>query len=296
MKKDRKYLPGSEWIYFKIYTGYKTGDELLVNKIFPLLKKYKKLNYIDKYFFIRYADPNFHLRIRMHLVNTVYLGEILIDFNKSFSNLLKDNTIWKIQTDTYVRELERYNFNLINQVESFFYTDSIFILEILSLIRKKMNNSDEIRWLIGLSLIDNTLSLFHNDDSNKYDVMLNMSESFKSEFGFDKYNSKQFNERFRTHKEKVEKIMKCEKYVDEIALAPLYKILEKRNKFLSPIVSEVKKTQANNKIKQDIIADLIHMIINRLIPAKNRLHELILYDFMKRYYSSIIARKKDKKA
>lgn len=295
MKKDRKYLPGSEWVYFKIYTGYKTGDDLLIKKIFPLLKKYEKLNYIDKFFFIRYADPNFHLRIRMHLVQVNYLGEILIDFNNNFSKLLKDNTVWKIQTDTYVRELERYNFNLIDQVESFFHIDSIFILEILSFIRKKMNNNDENRWLIGLSLIDNTLNLFHDDDSKKFDLMFIMSESFKNEFGFNKHNSKQFNERFRAHKEKVEKVMNYEKVIEENDFTHLYKILEKRRKALLPIVLELKKNQIKYRIEQDMISDLIHMVINRLIPAKNRLHELLLYDFAKRYYSSIIARKMDKK-
>jgi hypothetical protein len=34
------------------------------------------------------------------------------------------------------------------------------------------------------------------------------------------------------------------------------------------------------------------MMLNRLFRSKNRLHELVLYDFMNRYYKSELAKEK----
>ncbi|BAR50415.1 hypothetical protein TFKS16_0059 [Tannerella forsythia KS16] len=33
------------------------------------------------------------------------------------------------------------------------------------------------------------------------------------------------------------------------------------------------------------------MSLNRLFRSRNRIHELVLYDFMKRYYNGMLARK-----
>lgn len=35
----RTFLPGSEWVYLKLYTGAKTADELLTDYISPLLNQ-----------------------------------------------------------------------------------------------------------------------------------------------------------------------------------------------------------------------------------------------------------------
>lgn len=48
MKKQCVFIPGDNWVYFKIYTGIKTADILLVNKLFPAINKMIKKNYIDK--------------------------------------------------------------------------------------------------------------------------------------------------------------------------------------------------------------------------------------------------------
>ncbi len=34
----RKFAPGSEWLYLKIYTGIKTADHVLEESIAPLVK------------------------------------------------------------------------------------------------------------------------------------------------------------------------------------------------------------------------------------------------------------------
>ncbi|MBT2620620.1 thiopeptide-type bacteriocin biosynthesis protein [Chryseobacterium sp. ISL-6] len=295
MMKNRKYAPGSEWLYFKIYTGFKTADKLLLNKIYPLITDLKRREYIKQFFFIRYSDPHYHLRVRLHIADQKFLGEIMVLFNKTFSNLLNNNIIWKIQIDTYNQEIERYNIHLIDHIENFFHIDSEYIIKILKTVHTKYNNDEDVKWVICLKLIDSTLDLFCSEEENKLTIISAMSDSFKDEFGFNMYNSKQFNEKYRTNKAKIEAIVSGVDIIEEYSYESLYNICKKRYRDLTLTTSSIKEIQLKKQLSQDIVIDLIHMMINRLIPAENRLHELILYDFVKRYYSSIIARKNNKK-
>ncbi|MFK7749084.1 MAG: lantibiotic dehydratase C-terminal domain-containing protein, partial [Kordia sp.] len=42
----------------------------------------------------------------------------------------------------------------------------------------------------------------------------------------------------------------------------------------------------------DLMGSYMHMLMNRLFKSKNRIHEMVCYDFLYRYYKSMIARKK----
>jgi len=55
MNKKRTFIIGDEWLYFKVYTGYKTADTLLTDTVFPLSQYLLKEKLIDHWFFIRYA-------------------------------------------------------------------------------------------------------------------------------------------------------------------------------------------------------------------------------------------------
>ena len=35
----RTFYPGDEWLYFKLYTGIKTADDILIRSVFPVVKK-----------------------------------------------------------------------------------------------------------------------------------------------------------------------------------------------------------------------------------------------------------------
>jgi hypothetical protein len=64
-KQTRIFEPFSEWVYFKIYTGTKTADKIIINQFSIITQKLKKEDVINKWFFVRYADPKNHLRIRI---------------------------------------------------------------------------------------------------------------------------------------------------------------------------------------------------------------------------------------
>ena len=77
----RSFMPGDEWLYFKIYTGTKTADAILTNIIKPITEKLIKNNIIDQWFFIRYNDPKNHLRIRFHFNKQNSILQIFSELN-----------------------------------------------------------------------------------------------------------------------------------------------------------------------------------------------------------------------
>lgn len=86
--ENRTFIPGSEWIYFKIYTGIKTADTILKNELYNFAREMKEKSLIDKWFFIRYTDPDFHIRLRLHLKETRNFTYIFNRFSDFFPRLL----------------------------------------------------------------------------------------------------------------------------------------------------------------------------------------------------------------
>ena len=59
---ERNFYPGESWLYIKVYGGITACDQLLVDVIYPTIISLKRTKVIVNWFFIRYYDPDFHLR------------------------------------------------------------------------------------------------------------------------------------------------------------------------------------------------------------------------------------------
>jgi len=284
---QRSFIPGSPWVYIKLYTGEKTADDLLIQVIAPIIKKLQKDRCIEKWFFIRYSDPDFHLRIRLLAKDTQNTGEIIQLFYQKLYQRNKFRLVWKIQLDTYNRELERYGEQLIEEAESVFFVDSECVLSIL----ENLNGNENYRWMIALKLIDELLSDFGLNTEAKQKLMEEVSKAFKTEFGFNEFNAKQFNTKFRENKKTVESVLNNS--INEKAFISLFQPIKKRTKRLKPIVEQIKiKSKKENNKVNELLKSYLHMMLNRLFRSNNRIHELILYDFMSRYYTSEMAKEK----
>ncbi|MEZ7884851.1 MAG: thiopeptide-type bacteriocin biosynthesis protein [Bacteroidales bacterium] len=288
MKRD--FIPGSEWLYFKIYTGFKTADNILIHKILPMTNHLTVQKMIDKWFFIRYSDPNFHLRLRLKINDFAYYNEIFKLFSSSFDYTLESGLVTKIMCDTYSRELERYGDKLIDISETFFCIDSIYILQILESLINSVD-PDKDRWCISLKLIDDILNSFEFSLQNKCDLLLELSKDYKKEFGFTNQTQiDQINNKYRTNRSTIDNCF------DENSLVKDYEyFIKERFEKIKPLSQQIIKGyigDRNNLISH--IKSLIHMTMNRLFRSSNRTYELVIYDFLYRYYKSSIARNKNK--
>lgn len=281
----RTFYPGDEWLYFKLYTGIKTADDILIHSVFPVIKKLMREEMITKFFFIRYSDPDFHIRFRMLIKDPGNLGYILQTVNQKLQKACKSSQIYRIQLDTYNRELERYGKDYIEFSESVFSADSECILSILKLLSKKDEN---YRWMVALKMIDCLFEDFGLPLTEKASYIERMSLSFKQEHGFNVHNIKYLNKIYRQRKPEVNLVVShFQKTPEEIRRS--HAILQKRSQKIKKLIQTVKSVPLND------LSSYIHMMMNRLFPSKNRVYELVIYDFLFEHYKSEIARNKHQK-
>jgi thiopeptide-type bacteriocin biosynthesis protein len=201
--------------------------------------------------------------------DTQYIGETIRQFYRQLDRWNKNHLLWKVQLDTYNRELERYNKHLIEEAESVFYADSECILSII----KNLNGNENYRWMIALKLIDTLLSDFGLNLEEKQQLLENLSKSFKIEFGFNEFNSKQFNTKFRENKKIAESVLN--NTLNEPAFISLCQSIKKRSKMLIPIVKQIKVKLKKSSSLNDLLSSYLHMMLIRLFRSKNRQHEML---------------------
>lgn len=286
---QREFIPGSKWVYIKIYTGNKNGEEFFILKIIPIIIYLEKNNYIQKYFFIRYNDPDFHFRIRLFVNKIENISYIISSFHLKVLPYIKSKQIWKIQLDTYMREIERYSSLLIEDSESIFYIDSKYITKLISTIYRLKDES--LRWKISLLLLDSYLNLFKLTIEQKIKVMSFLSSSFKTEFGFNKYNSKQLNLKYREEKNNIELILYANKEINP-SINSIIKNREKEMMHIVDIILRKINCKRCNIEKYELLSHYIHMTFNRLFISNNRIYEMLIYEYMYRHYTSEVAKNK----
>ncbi|WP_338375687.1 thiopeptide-type bacteriocin biosynthesis protein [uncultured Flavobacterium sp.] len=275
---QREFNIGSEWLYYKIYCGVKTADIILLEHLNKKIKFLKENKIIKKWFFIRYNDPENHIRLRFLLFKNSNLNEVTKILQQTFEELQSQNIIWKIQTDTYVRELERYGVSTYEETETIFETDSALMLNYLSL-KNQFSNETTIL-LFSFLAIDSFLNLFELSNLEKLNLLNSMQLSFKLEFNADKNLKKELDKHYRELSNEIELVLEKDK---EEYFQLFEKIDCKSNKLKGsiPILIE--------NLEVDIFSYLnsqIHMMINRQYTSRQREYELIIYDHLHRFYKT----------
>ncbi|QNK62329.1 lantibiotic dehydratase [Pedobacter sp. PAMC26386] len=274
-----EFTLGSEWLYYKFYCGEKTADTILLQSITSITEELIKNKLIDQWFFIRYKDPNNHLRVRFHLKNTQQLAAVIGIIQKQISSFQQEKYIWNTQTDTYKRELKRYGYQLIYLAEEAFYYDSLYVLKMLDLVK-----SQEDEWLKLISCIkgaDDILNCFSLSAEDKILIVTEMRDAYFKEFNGDKKTKQELDSKYRTIRPQIELFFKDE----EKDNAQLKLIIKERFTILNGIFSKIswRDKSAN---RNNFITSHIHMFVNRLFNSSQRKIELVVYDILTKYLSA----------
>lgn len=291
MKVKRNFITGDEWLYYKIYTGHKTSENILTEIIKPVTIELLDKKIIDKWFFIRYGDPKFHLRIRFHLIDSS-IEEIIRLMKSNLEHHIENFHIHSVQTDTYKRELERYGSNTIEEAETLFSYDSIMITEMSDLIEG--DEGEEIRWKFAIKAVDALFSDFGFNMNEKFSIFEILQNNFGREFGIDKNLRKQLDKKFREKRPIIENILKEEGEEYEY-LEPVFRHIYKKSENSKPIVKKIISIKEKNELEvpyNDLLASYSHMLINKIFLIKPRLNEFVIYYLLHKYYKSEIARNK----
>src|SRR6185503_1574212 len=171
---QRRFSPGSEWLYAKLYAGHATSDQILTEAIAPLVHD------LPAWFFIRYGDPHWHVRFRVRGEPAQLYGELMPRLAEHTRAMLADGRMWKLQLDTYEREVERYGGAVgIELAERLFWADSACAIDILGMLSGDAGN--DARWRLALRGIDQLFDDLGFDLALRLAVMRRARDGFAAE-------------------------------------------------------------------------------------------------------------------
>ena len=285
MTVKRKFIPGDEWIYLKIYSGPKFLDDLLINEVYETAESLYAARQIDKFFFLRFTDEGgYHLRLRFHVTDQEFIGTIIILVNSRLDGYVASRIVSRIILDTYNRELERYGHHAIEYIETIFSINSSMILDGLRKLNGEMKSED--RWQLALVLSDNLLDKFGFSLEAKYEISEHCYKFYQEEFKVSKQGKDKIQTKFRESRKKVE-----ECYANPEGFL-IYK--DTIDSIFTSSVAHIKEIiSAHQDPKLDkLMMSLLHMTYNRVFRTKHRLNELVLHSLASNYYRSALGRKK----
>lgn len=270
----RSFVPGSEWVYYKLYCGLNTADSIIINFLKPLTLKLIKNEVIDKWFFIRYQDPEQHLRVRFHLKDIDMIGFLFQQLHAAFKSHIESGLVWDIQIATYNRELERYGENTIEDLESYFYYDSEQVAKII-----KESSNEENRFENVFEYIDDVINVFLPSPEKKNIFLNQMQLNFKKEFLIDKIGKKQLSKKYRVFKNK-NSATNTVRITNRESMA-----------FITAKIKGLERSGGLHVSLEDLLSSIIHMTVNRSFQSRQRFYEMLLYDFLyqknkSQYYKS----------
>jgi thiopeptide-type bacteriocin biosynthesis protein len=276
----RKYFPGEEWVFFKIYLGVKIGENLVTHNLPEFIEYLKKNDIISIWFFIRYTDPAFHIRLRVKLKDINNYGFVINYFQSYFKDKLDSGQIKNLMLDTYDRELERYGYASISNAESIFNLDSELCIQLLTSI--DYYQLAEFKWLIALGVIDCYLTAFEFSDTEKHLFAKKIRDAFAVEFNANKMQRRYFITKFRNYKLYIDNFLDRNK-IDLYDLSWYEKIISIFGKNIHSLF-RTHYIQMDEHELQNFLSSFIHMFLDRFFSSKNRHYEYALYSLIEQFY------------
>ncbi|MEV0499846.1 lantibiotic dehydratase [Streptomyces spectabilis] len=125
------FLPGEEWFYAKVYSSADRQDELIAHQLPRLIEALPHA--VDRWFFVRYRDPDPHLRIRLHMARAEGAAPLLAAVRDWARDLRRAGLAGRLVLDTYEPETSRYGGpDVMTAAEHAFCADSRAVMEQLA--------------------------------------------------------------------------------------------------------------------------------------------------------------------
>lgn len=240
----RNYQPGMQgWIYLKIYICEEVADEFIYSEMCGFINNLKDKKILKQWFFIRYSDPDFHIRLR---IKAIEAGKLFLEISEWIEKIKKAEKIGRIIIDTYEREIERYGgINSIEYAEQVFMADSCLVMKGL----EQDWNKQELG-IIGV------YTIFYNilESNEEIETFLNQTIDYKK-----------YREIFRREDKRYIKLITD--YKEIIGQRKIESLYENRKQLLENYYMQLKKEDEQGKLTnslKNIIYSVSHMFCNRL--------------------------------
>ncbi|NHA03299.1 lantibiotic dehydratase [Mucilaginibacter sp. HC2] len=279
-KNQSDYIIGSQWLYLKLYCSPAIANHILIKKILPFLTQLEEKD-LRSWFFIRYRDSGYHIRLRLNITETA-VGPVLLKLKKRLTKGVHYHLIKEYQADTYRREMERYGTDMIVFIEGFFHGSSELVLRYIRIsVLKSFTYSYHSMAFIS---INHLLTSFILEMTERIIFLEQMVNLFYAEFATDKSLKVDLDQKYRQLKTEIASLLSDEQYYEKLKLAPWAALFyEKTHAILR------RTTHFHTKRRNQLLADMIHMHLNRFFVDRQRNQELIIYYCLLKYWVTLNA-------
>lgn len=289
----RRFLPGSPWLYLKLYTGTATADRLLRDHLAPAIETALASGLASSWFFLRYGDPDWHVRLRFTGDPQTLTSRLLPFLHAALAPACEQGLVWKVVVDTYEREIERYGgCEGVELAEQLFAADSDAALAIIRACEG--DAGADAAWRVTLRGIDQLMDDLGFSLADKHRTITAARDAFGAEFGMDTAFQKRLGEKYRTHGKELAALLAAAPDADH-PFSPALDAFARRSEQVRPIAAQLRVLAEEGGLDQSLeslASSYIHMHVNRMIRSAARAHELVLYDLLRRHYDGQLARAK----
>jgi thiopeptide-type bacteriocin biosynthesis protein len=272
----RNFNPGEEWFYVKLYCHKNTANEFLTAGLTQILNRLKKQKITDEWFFVRYKDPENHLRIR---IKSNQGDLILKEFNQVINTDRFKDKFGSVALEPYNRELERYKF--IEHAEAVFQASSNLVLNYLVGKEKEKIGLTDLQFAaVSCSVLLESMAI---DTDHQTHFLDNMASYFLNEGGSSKNLKVQMDKKYRLEKQNI-------MYAFDADLTYVEKDINALKNTARAYFDKL--TFAGYENMEDYYSSILHMHFNRLFADDQRKKEGVIYYLMHKHKLSLIARQR----
>ncbi len=285
-----RFVPGSEWLFAKLYCGTSDADGILRELVPPLVDELRSTGAAAQWFFIRYSDPDWHLRLRFRGEPSRLTGDVVPALRRHVLPKLEDGGLRRIVLDTYDREVDRYGGPYaIEAVERYFEADSDAVLDVLRLPAGA--DEADLRWRMTFTGVHRLLEDFGLDLGERLERLAAMRDGLWDEFGGSKSLTIKLGERYREERKSLRALLESAT-AQPGPLSLAHAVFDRRRAHTADLVAHLRTLERDERLSRplgDTVMSLVHMHMNRMLKSAARAHELVVYDFLCRMYESALA-------
>lgn len=270
----KNFALGSEFIYLKLYTGPFFSDIILRKLCKEAISLYNEKK-ISLFFFIRYLDPDYHIRFRIRIKNIDECFYITKKINTSLQREIEAGVV-KIVYDTYCRELERYGDKNIEKMEYLFYYDSLSYIKFIEKFHESENFNININYYKLGYIFHNVLHIIDDFGFQKeegYELIKKIVKAYEIEFNKDSILNKALQKKYKKEISNIRNLSKK---------SIVANILTEKSISSKPQIEYLRSINNNTEIDR-LVCNYIHLCCNRTFDYDFRKCEYIVYDLLHRF-------------
>jgi len=288
-------------LYAKIYGGESVLDKLLRSTLGETAFLLDQSDAVRCWFFVRYADPDPHVRLRVFGDPEFLAGHALPSLERTCGTA---DGIWRLVFDAYHPEIDRYGGAIgMALAEEFFHLDSRATLRMMMLCANGNVPVDGAvptggvsgRWFLAAVSADRLLRDFRLDLNARCRFTKTYGDVLAEPFRFATTHRKHVGRLYRTVRHVLDEGLADDAPLSSLLSPGVERVFGRRALRIRSWLERMDgahRADALTRSWQDMMPSFFHMHCNRIFVSQQRRQEAVLVQLLHKYYTSHVKRNK----